>query len=90
MGTDGGTIKVLDFGLARETTAFASGITPTITQAGALIGTPGYMAPEQIRGQPLDARTDVFAVGVLLYELAAGIHPFGAGTAAAAAPTPAA
>ena len=55
-------------------------MTPTITQAGALIGTPGYMAPEQIRGQPLDARTDVFAIGVLLYELAAGVHPFGAGS----------
>ena len=76
---------MLDFGLARETTPLATGMTPTITQAGALVGTPGYMAPEQIRGQPLDARTDVFAVGVLLYELASGVHPFGAGMASGGA-----
>jgi serine/threonine-protein kinase len=88
MRTEGGTIKVLDFGLARETSAVASGITPTITQAGALIGTPGYMAPEQIRGQPLDARTDVFALGVLLYELASGLHPFGAATRSGAPASP--
>ena len=80
MRTESGAIKVLDFGLAREMTPLATGMTPTITQAGALVGTPGYMAPEQIRGQPLDARTDVFALGVLLYELASGVHPFGAGT----------
>jgi serine/threonine-protein kinase len=80
MRTESGAIKVLDFGLARELAPLATGLTPTITQAGALVGTPGYMAPEQIRGQPLDARTDVFAVGVLLYELASGVHPFGAGS----------
>jgi serine/threonine-protein kinase len=88
MRTDAGAIKVLDFGLARETTLHATGMTPTITQAGALVGTPGYMAPEQIRGQPVDARTDVFAVGVLLYELASGAHPFGAGTSSGAAAAP--
>ncbi len=89
MRTDAGAIKVLDFGLARELAPLASGMTPTITQAGALVGTPGYMAPEQIRGQPLDARTDVFAVGVLLYELASGVHPFGAGTGSGGAADPA-
>ena len=41
-----------------------------------LIGTPAYMAPEQINGQPVDARADVFAFGVLLYEYACGVHPF--------------
>jgi hypothetical protein len=88
MRTEGGSIKVLDFGLAREAAAVATGITPTITQAGALIGTPAYMAPEQIRGQPLDARTDVFAIGVLLYELASGVHPFGAGSGTGANASP--
>ncbi len=89
MRTETGAIKVLDFGLARETTLLASGATPTITQDGALIGTPGYMAPEQIRGQTIDARTDIFAVGVLLYELAAGVHPFGVGAPSGGAADPA-
>ena len=75
MRTEGGAIKVLDFGLARATTPPAGGIAPTITQAGALVGTPGYMAPEQIRGQPLNPRTDVFAVGVLRDELSVGRPP---------------
>jgi hypothetical protein len=48
-----------------------------------LIGTPAYMAPEQINGLPVDARADVFAVGVLLYEYASGAHPFAASTALA-------
>ncbi len=75
----GGGIKILDFGLARGSGPFGHGIAPTITGAGTLIGTPAYMAPEQIRGGPVDARADVFALGILLYELAAGVHPFGNG-----------
>jgi serine/threonine protein kinase len=57
-----GTLKILDFGLARrDATKF--------TQSNVLIGTPNYMSPEQIRGQQLDARSDIFAVGALMYEL---------------------
>ena len=54
-----------------------------MTQPGMLIGTPAYMAPEQINGLPVDARADVFALGVLLYEYACGTHPFAATTALA-------
>ena len=50
------------------------------TRPGVVIGTPAYMAPEQINGQPADARADVFSLGVLLYEYSCGVHPFAAGT----------
>ena len=74
--TDAG-VKILDFGIAqldRDTTART-----TLTAAGTMMGTPGYMAPEQLRGEQVDARTDIFALGVLLYELLAGEPPFGRG-----------
>ena len=76
-GTDG-RLKILDFGLARFDRADAGA--PRMTQPGLLIGTPAYMAPEQINGLPVDARADVFAMGVLLYEYACGVHPFAAST----------
>ena len=67
-------VKLLDFGLARALTA----ADPTTTQTGAglLTGTPAYMAPEQVRGEVVDARTDVFAAGILLFELVTGERPF--------------
>jgi eukaryotic-like serine/threonine-protein kinase len=67
-------VKLLDFGLARALSAGDS--TATRSSAGALAGTPAYMAPEQIRGEAVDARTDVFAAGVLLFELVTGERPF--------------
>ena len=77
-----GRLKILDFGLARVG-AGALDEAPRMTQPGMLIGTPAYMAPEQINGLPIDARADVFAFGVLLYEYACGAHPFAASTALA-------
>jgi protein kinase-like protein len=74
-----GRIKVVDFGLARS----VSGPRARLTVAGIPIGTPGYMAPEQLRGDALDARADVFAFGVMAYELATGTHPFGGSDPAA-------
>lgn len=69
----GGTfrVKILDFGLARLVRADVQ-----ITQSGALLGTPAYMAPEQAAGQPTDARSDLFSLGCVLYRLAAGVAPF--------------
>jgi serine/threonine-protein kinase len=74
--TSAGTVKVLDFGLAR----MESGIPAHLTQEGDLPGTPGYLAPEQIRGQDGDFRSDLFSFGVLVYEITCGSNPFEAGT----------
>ncbi|MYI74361.1 MAG: serine/threonine protein kinase [Acidobacteria bacterium] len=71
-GADGG-IKVVDFGLARF--EHGDGLT-TLTRPGGTPGTPGYMAPEVLRGDPVDTRADQFSFGVLLYELVAGRRPF--------------
>jgi hypothetical protein len=79
-----GTVKVLDFGLAQiESGERTLGSTSRLTRAGTVIGTPGYMAPEQLRGESCDFRADHFAFGVMLYELATGRHPFGGADAAA-------
>ena len=64
-----GTVKILDFGIAK----FAQS---SMTQSGTIMGTASYMAPEQILGNPLDGRADLFSVGVLLHELLAGQKPF--------------
>lgn len=70
MHTPGGAIKVVDFGLAR----FEQG-DERLTRTGGLPGTPGYIAPEVVRGDPVDARADQYAFGVLLWELVTGRHP---------------
>ena len=64
--------KILDFGISKMTG-------PTLTKLttdGTLLGTPGYMSPEQTRGDPVDARSDVFAMAILLYEMISGVNPF--------------
>ena len=67
--TEDGRLKVADFGIARVDTT-------NLTQAGMIIGTPSYMAPEQCRGLPTDARSDLWSVGVVMYELLTGEKPF--------------
>ena len=68
----GARVKVLDFGIARLVNQGAV----RLTAEGMLAGTPRYMAPEQIRDLPLDARTDVYALGLLLFEMLSGVPPF--------------
>ena len=72
-GSDG-HVRILDFGLARFRDA--PGPLAHLTDDGTILGTPAYMAPEQIRGQTVDARADLFALGIVLFELSAGVHPF--------------
>ena len=74
-----GLVKVLDFGLAKlvPSSAAAHGATESLaTEPGTLVGTADYMSPEQARGQDVDARTDVWALGVVLYEMVSGRRPF--------------
>lgn len=82
----GGGLKILDFGLARSAKPLAprEGSTTTLTAVydSSLSGTIGYMSPEQIRGEAVDPRTDLFSLGALLFELATGHLPFAAGNAA--------
>ena len=73
-------MKILDFGLAQFDVAAQDLASVTrLTDPGVIAGTPPYMAPEQLLGQPTSARTDQFAFGVLLYEMLTGRHPFGSG-----------
>jgi hypothetical protein len=74
MVTADGTVKVLDFGLARYV-ADAVGA-DSLTRAGVIVGTPGYMSPEQANGEPADHRSDIFTFGIILYEMVCGSHPF--------------
>jgi serine/threonine-protein kinase len=66
--------KIMDFGIARVRASDVK------TQTGAILGSPRYMSPEQVTGQPADRRSDIFSLGVVLHELAAGEPPFSAGT----------
>lgn len=72
MLSDDGRVKVLDFGIARSN----DGTTSHLTRTGEVIGSPLYMAPEQIRGKPLDGRCDLYALGVIAFTLLAGHEPF--------------
>jgi serine/threonine-protein kinase len=68
-------VKITDFGIAKIESS-------TLTQVGAVIGTPSYMSPEQFKGESVDGRSDLFAVGIVLYQMLTGARPFG-GTASA-------
>ena len=82
--TPDGVVKLLDFGIAKVVTGDGPGVdlgqgetaTLSATQAGLIVGTAGYMSPEQARGKPVDKRTDIWAFGCVLYEMLTGCAPF--------------
>src|SRR5467141_637580 len=85
--TEEGRLKILDFGIAKLVAPMTLGTGETLpspqphTEDGAILGTVGYMSPEQVRGQPADQRSDVFAFGAIVYEMLAGRGPFERDTA---------
>ena len=81
MVDDHGLVKVLDFGLAKLVyqgigEGEATATTLTQTGEGKIVGTPAYLSPEQAEGKPIDARSDTFSLGVMLYQMATGVRPF--------------
>ena len=84
--TTEGRVKILDFGLARLMTRRrrrdATGHARPLTEVGIVVGTVGYMSPEQVRGLPTDSRSDIFSFGTVLFEMLAGRRPFRGDTAA--------
>jgi serine/threonine-protein kinase len=70
------TVKLLDWGVAKR--LGAEGVPLKLTSTGAIVGTPRYLSPEQARAEPVDASTDVYALGLLTYELLLGVYPFAA------------
>lgn len=84
--TRNGRLKILDFGLAKlqrpEQVETVTGATATGTHAGHVLGTIGYMSPEQVRGEPADQRSDIFSFGSILYEMLSGARAFKKGTGA--------
>jgi eukaryotic-like serine/threonine-protein kinase len=72
-------VKLLDFGIARALPG-AGGVPGALTQSGFIVGTPRYMAPEQLEGHTVDSRSDLFALGMVLYEMVAGRPPFSGGS----------
>ena len=78
MLTSDGHVKVTDFGLAKPVPPSdeQEEMTTALTSEGSTLGTIPYMSPEQLKGQPVDTRSDIFSFGVVLYEMLAGVHPF--------------
>lgn len=79
MLTPQGHAKVMDFGLAKRVITdegTEQDLTSGITKEGATLGTPAYMSPEQVRTDPVDSRSDLFSLGIVLYEMLTGVHPF--------------
>ena len=76
-----GSIKILDFGLARKLTGSTDATVANLTEAGAVSGTIAYMSPEQTLGKTVDLRSDLFSLGVVLYEMLCGMRPFSGASA---------